>query len=55
LANDSDFGLGGSVFTQDIERENELQIKLILEWYLSITQHGHKLIYPLAEPKDRLW
>jgi hypothetical protein len=31
----------GSVFTQDIERENELQIKLILEWYLSITQHGH--------------
>jgi hypothetical protein len=36
-ANDSDFGFGGSIFTKDIERENELQIKLILEWYLSIT------------------
>lgn len=51
FANDSPFGFGGSVFTQDIERGKRVANQIDTEWFLSIIALGHKPIYLLEEQK----
>jgi succinate-semialdehyde dehydrogenase / glutarate-semialdehyde dehydrogenase len=51
LANDSDFGLGGSVFTQDIERGKRVADLIDTGWYLLTIQPGHRQTCLLAERK----
>jgi len=49
LANDSPYGLGGSIFTNDIERGKKVADQIDTEWYLSIILPGQKKTCHLAE------
>ena len=44
LANDSPYGLGGSVITKDVERGNESHARSKREWSLSTNRPGLRLI-----------